>query len=142
MSAYSGFYNGSMIEDFFAEESSTILPGPTVVSVPTDNSTAVTWGSVAGVVAFLMAVSGALVAARRKLQAVDRVLSRVQSGLATILSLFVRRQGGQDATTSPMGTPGPASGVPFRNATDSDRQHIEMRGRSGHCEQGARSLWV
>ena len=129
-------YNGSWVEDFL-EESSTQLPGPTAASLPADNQTAVTWGSVGGVVAVLTAVSGVLVAARRKLQAVDNFLSRVQTGLAAVLGFFSRRQAQSDATTSPMASPG-ASGAPgFRNATDSDQ--LEMR----RCNRGeGRTMWV
>ena len=129
-------YNGSWVEDFL-EESSTQLPGPTVASTPTDNQAAVTWGSVGGVVAVLTAVSGVLVAARRKLQAVDNFLSRVQTGLAAVLGLFSRRQAQNDASTSPMSSPGDSGATGFRNATDSDQ--IEMR----RCARGGgRTMWV
>ena len=129
-------YNGSWVEDFL-EESSTQLPGPTVASLPTDNQAAVTWGSVGGVVAVLTAVSGVLVAARRKLQAVDNFLSRVQNGLAAVLGLFSRRQAQNDASTSPMASPGVSGAPGFRNATDSDQ--LEMR----RCERGGgRTMWV
>ena len=89
------------------------------------------------VVAVLTAVSGVLVAARRKLQAVDNFLSRVQNGLAAVLGLFSRRQAQNDASTSPMASP-EVSGAPgFRNATDSDQ--LEMR----RCERGGgRTMWV
>ena len=129
-------YNGSWVEDFL-EESSTQLPGPTVASLPTDNQAAVTWGSVGGVVAVLTAVSGVLVAARRKLQAVDNFLSRVQTGLAAVLGFFSRRQAQNDATTSPMSSPGAGGASGFRNATDSDQ--IELR----QCaREGGRTMWV
>ena len=134
-------YTGSSIDDYFDEESSIELSRPTVASVQTDTN-AVTWGSVGGVVGALMVASGVLVKLRHRLAMVDRVLSTIQSGLRTALG-FLRPHQAHDASTSPMGTPA-ASGVPFSNATDSDRQAIEMQGRNqAHCEQpNARSLWV
>ena len=131
-------YNGSWVEDFL-EESSTQLPsvGPTLASLPTDNQTAVTWGSVGGVVAVLTAASAFLVAARRKLESVDRLLSRIQGGLAAALGFFSRRQAQNDASTSPMSSPGDSGATGFRNATDSDQ--IEMR----RCARGGgRTMWV
>ena len=130
-------YNGSWVEDFL-EESSTQLPGPTVASLQTDNNAAVTWGSVGGVVAILVAATGFLAAARAKIQAVDRVLSRVQSGLGAALNFLSRNRGQNDASTSPMASPGAGGTSGLRNATDSVR--IEMRG----CAQreGGRTMWV
>ena len=129
-------YNGSWVEDLL-EESSTQLPGPTVASLQTDNNAALTWGSVGGVVAILVAATGFLAAARAKIQAVDRVLSRVQSGLGAALNFLSRNRGQNDASTSPMATPGVGSSSGFRNATDS--QQMEMR----RCVQreGGRTMW-
>ena len=137
-------YTGSSVDDYFYEEPSTTLPSPTVASVQPD-SEAVTWGSVGGVIGALMLVSGVLVALRRKLAAVDRFLATLQSVPRAALELLRPHQA-QDASTSPMATPA-ASGVPFRNATDSARarvQNIEMQGLAPrHCdENNARSLWV
>ena len=130
-------YNGSWVEDYL-DESSTQLPGPTIASIVADNHAAVTWGSVAGVVAFLGAATGFLAAARAKIQAVDRVLSRIQSGLVAAFNFLSRRQQRNDASTSPMASPGVSGTSGLRNATDSVR--IEMRG----CRQaeGGRTVYL
>ena len=130
-------YNGSWVEDHF-DESSTQLPGPTIVSGLTDNHAAVTWGSVAGVVALLGAATAFLAAARAKIQAVDRVLSRTQSGLVAAFNFLSRRQQRNDASTSPMASPGVGGTSGLRNATDSVR--MEMR----ECRQteGGRTVYL
>ena len=129
-------YNGSWVEDVL-DDSSTQLPGPTIASLQSSNQAAVTWGSVAGVVAILTAATGFLAAARSKIAAVDRVLSRIQSWFGAALNFLGRRQGQNDASTTPMASP-EVGGVPaLRNATDS--QQMEMR----RCREGERrSMWV
>ena len=140
MANYSLYTGSSVVDYFYGEESTTGLPVATIASAHADTS-AVTWGSVGGVVGFLMLVSTILVALRRKLAAVDRFLATLQSGFRAALNLLRPHQA-HDASTSPMATPA-AVGVPFRNATDSDRRNaIEMRGL-GHCAtNSARSEYV
>ena len=140
MANYS-LYTGSSIDDYFlGEEPSTALPVATTASLEGDTS-GVTWGSVGGVVGFLMLGSTILVALRRKLAVVDRFLATLQSGFRAALNVLRPHQA-HDASTSPMATPA-ASGAPFRNATDSDRRNaIEMR-RLPHCSSNnARSQYV
>ena len=144
MANYSLYTGSSVVDYFYGEESTTGLPVATIATAHADTS-AVTWGSVGGVVGFLMLASTILVALRRKLAAVDRFLATLQSIPRAALELLRPHQA-QDASTSPMATPA-ASGVLFRNATDSARarvQNIEMQGLAPrHCdENNARSLWV
>ena len=134
-------YTGSSLDDYFnAEEPTNSSHVATIASSEGDTS-AVTWGSVGGVVGFLMLASTILVALRRKLAAVDRFLATLQSGFRAALNVLRPLQA-HDASTSPMATPA-AGGAPFRNATDSDRRNaIEMRGL-GHCAtNSARSEYV
>ena len=137
MANYSLYTGSSVVDYFHGEESTTGLPIATIASAHADTS-AVTWGSVGGVVGFLMLALTILVALRRKLAAVDHFFATLQSGFRAALNVL-RPHHAHDPSTSPMATPS-AGGVPFRNATNSERRNaIEMRGL-GHCASNSACL--
>ena len=127
-------FNGSVWDFLEDDEYDWVIE---TTSAPTA-SNAVGAGVGGGVGVFLLGVLVLVIAVRRRLAVVDSFLSRIQSCLTALTSIF--RPVGVDASTSPMSTPAVR---PPGNLTDS--AFLEMRevshARPTRCTPAAQE-WV